>query len=168
MDATGTPSSERPGRSSVIRGPRNFAAGLSLVAVAVFVLWAEAGLDSGSLRAMGPGMVPRAVAVLVGGIGLAILLSSFFKRGEPVEPWTLRGPFFVTLGILAFALTIRTVGLALAGPLVVMIGGAASPESRFKELGIFAFLVTLVCIGLFRYALGLAMPILVIPGVVRI
>jgi hypothetical protein len=39
----------------------------------------------------------------------------------------------VFLSVAAFALSIRTVGLALAGPVVVLISGAASPETRPKE-----------------------------------
>ena len=66
---------------------------------------------------------------------------------------------------LAFALTIRTVGLALAGPLVAMISGAASPETRWKQLLVFAIVVTALSIGLFRYVLNLPIPILIIPGV---
>jgi putative tricarboxylic transport membrane protein len=70
----------------------------------------------------------------------------------------------VTLGVVAFGLTIRSPGLLVAGPLVVLIGGAASPEVRPRELAVFAALVTAFCIGLFRYALGLPIPVLHLPG----
>src|SRR5882724_47975 len=51
--------------------------------------------------------------------------------------------------LLAFALSIRTVGLAVAGPTVALISGAASPETRPRELLLFALLVTALSIGLF-------------------
>jgi hypothetical protein len=50
----------------------------------------------------------------------------------------------------------------------VMVTGAASPETRFRELGIFALAMTALCVVLFRYLLHLPIPILVIPGVVTI
>jgi hypothetical protein len=67
--------------------------------------------------------------------------------------------------VAAFALSIRTVGLALAGPVAVLVSGAASPETRPKELIVFALVVTALSICLFRYLLHLPIPILIIPNV---
>jgi len=153
-------------RQGVIRGPQNFAGGLSLIAIALFALWASGDLSQGTLAAMGSGMLPRAVAVLLGLCGVALVIISFIKPGESLERWHLRGPFFVCVGLIAFALTVRTVGLALAGPLLAIISGFASPETRLKELIIFAIVMTLFSIGLFKYALNLPIPALIIPGVI--
>jgi putative tricarboxylic transport membrane protein len=138
---------------------------VSLAAVAALALWATADLDAGRLRAMGPGMLPRGVAVLLGAVGLGLVGASLVRRGEPLARWSMRGPLFVCLGVVAFALTIRTLGLVVAGPAVAIVSGAASPETRFRELVVFAILVTAFCVGLFRYALGLPIPVLVVPGV---
>jgi putative tricarboxylic transport membrane protein len=153
-------------RQRVIRAPQNFAGGLSLIAIALFALWASSDLSQGTLAAMGSGMLPRAVAVLLGLCGVALVIISFVKPGESLERWHLRGPFFICVGLIAFALTVRTVGLALAGPLLAIISGFASPETRLKELIIFAVIVTLFSIGLFKYALNLPIPALIIPGVI--
>src|SRR6266545_4520992 len=116
----------------------------------------------------GATLVPRALAlvVLVAGSGFAI--AALVRRGEVLGRWPLRGALFVTLAIVAFALTIRTVGLAVAGPAVVIVSGAASAETRPVELVVFAVVMTAFCIGLFRFALGLPIPVLVIPGVVTV
>jgi hypothetical protein len=163
--AESPPSATRRGR---VRAPRNLAAGASLVLVAVIALGAGANLDLGRLSSMGPGMLPRGVAVLVGLFGALMIASAFLKDGEPIGRLRVRGPLFVSLAIVAFALTIRTVGLAVAGPLVVIIGGAASEEVRVRELVIFGLLLTAACVALFRYALGLPIPVLIVPGVTRI
>ncbi len=162
-----SPSPRAPHRGRV-RGPQNLAAGLALLALAIFALWASAELEPGTLRSMGAGMLPRGIAVLVGVTGLALVAISFVRIGDRLGAWPLRGPLFVSLGVVAFALTIRTVGLALAGPLVAIISGAASPETRWKELVVFAVAITLFCVGLFRYALHLPIPILVLPGVLTL
>ncbi len=44
----------------------------------------------------------------------------------------------------------------------------ASADTRPKELVVFAVAMTALCIGLFRYALGLPIPVLVVPGVVNL
>jgi Tripartite tricarboxylate transporter TctB family len=155
-------------RRGPIRGPQDFAAGLSLVALSLFALWAGADLEQGTLRAMGPGMLPRGVAVLIGLVGVVLIVASCLEEGEGLGRWSLRGPFFVSLGVLAFALTIRTVGLVVAGPLVALISGAASPETRPREIVVFAVAITAFCVGLFKYVLNLPIPVLVIPGVVVI
>lgn len=157
---------EVPQRRRRIRAPQDLAAGLSLVALAGLALWAGADLDAGRLRAMGPGLMPRAVAVLVGLTGLLLVALAFLHAGEPLRRWAWRGPLFLTLGVVGFALTIRPVGLALAGPLVAMVGGAASPESRPRELLVFAVAITAFCILLFRVLLRLPIPVLNLPGLV--
>jgi putative tricarboxylic transport membrane protein len=151
-----------------VRAPRNLAAGLGLMAVAAVALQATARLDVGRLRAMGPGMLPRSVAALVGLSGLLLVAASFLRDGPPLGRWRLRGPLLVSLAVLGFAATIRSVGLVVAGPLVVFVGGAAAPDFRWKELVVFAVVVTAGCVALFRYALGLPIPVLVLPGIVTL
>ncbi len=151
-----------------IRSPRDLLAGTTLVAISAFALLTTAKLDEGTLRALGPGMLPRAVAAAVGAVGLAIVAISLLRPGPRLGRWPLRGPLFVSLGVVAFALTIRTVGLAVAGPLVVVVSGFASAETRPRELVVFAIAMTAFCIGLFRYALSLPIPVLVIPGVANL
>ncbi len=152
------------GRRGRVRSPRDLLGGAALVALAAFALTSGAGLEGGSLRAMGPAMVPRAVAAAIGIAGLALVAFSFLRSGPSLGRWPIRGPLFVSLAVVAFSLTIRSVGLVLAGPLVVIVGGAGSAEVRPKELVVFALVITAACVGLFRYLLGLPIPILTVGG----
>ncbi len=154
-----------PGR---VRFSKDLLAGLTLVLIAALALFAGRDLDPGTLRAVGPGALPRALAlmVLAGGVGFTAL--ALIRGGEPLGRWPLRGAAFVSQALVAFALTIRTLGLAVAGPAIVLVSGAATSETRPLELLVFALVLTAVCIGLFRFALGLPLPVLVIPGVVTI
>jgi putative tricarboxylic transport membrane protein len=155
-------------RRGALRDPQNLAAGLALLALAGFALWASAELDAGTLRAIGPGLMPRAVAVLIAIAGAGLVVAAFVRAGEALGRWSWRGPLLITLAVLAFAATIRSPGLVVAGPLVAVVGGAASRETRPRELAIFAVVVTAGCVLLFRYALRLPIPVLVLPGVVVI
>jgi putative tricarboxylic transport membrane protein len=143
-------------------------AGAGLIAISLFALWATSGLSGGLVGSPGPGMLPRGVAILVGLVGGLLVLASFAHRGPRLERLALRGPLFISLAVVGFALTVRMPGLVVAGPLVVLVGGAASPEARVKELVLFGLVLTALCIGLFRFALHLPMPILVIPGLVTL
>jgi hypothetical protein len=156
----------RPGPAprGLIRGPQNFVSGVFLVVLALFAIWLVRDLPQGTLRAMGPAMLPRWLAIGVGLCGAALALIGLLRDGDGLEKWTFRGPVFVAIGIIAFAFTIRQFGLVVAGPLALIIGGFASDETRPKELVIFAVIMTACCIGLFRYALNQPMPILIVPG----
>lgn len=159
----------QPGtRARKSRFSKELLAGLALVLIALLALWASAPLDMGTLRSVGPGAMPRGVALLVLGIGLVFSGAALVRGGEALGRWPLRGPVFVCLAVVSFALTIRTLGLAVAGPVVVLVSGAASEETRPVELVIFAAVMTAFCVGLFRFALGLPIPVLIIPGVVHI
>jgi putative tricarboxylic transport membrane protein len=161
-----------PGAPAPARRPVRFSkellAGVTLVAIAAIALYAGRDLEAGTLRAVGPGALPRALAVLVLAGGLGFSAAALVRGGEPLGRWPLRGAAFVTLALVAFALTIRTLGLAVAGPAIVLVSGAATSETRPLELLVFALVLTALCIGLFRFALGLPLPVLIIPGLVTI
>jgi hypothetical protein len=98
---------------------------------------------------------------------VALLVFNSTHRGW-LDRSGLRGPLFLVGGLLAFALTVRSLGLLVAAPLLALISGAASAETRFGELVVFAIVMTALCIGVFKYALNLPMPALVIPGLIYI
>jgi putative tricarboxylic transport membrane protein len=120
-------------RRRAIRSPQNFIAGAALVGLAAIAIWACADLGEGRFYAVGPALLPRAVATLLALIGAGLIARALIKEGEALGRWSLRGPLFIFIAVVAFALSIRTVGLAVAGPVVAVISGAASPETKPRE-----------------------------------
>jgi hypothetical protein len=155
-----------PGRAGRlrIRAPQRFVAGLALVGICAFVLWGVAGLSQGTVKFMGPAMFPRWLAILLGIAGLVLIGHALLRDGEALAQWSWRGPVLVNAGIILFALTIRPFGLAVAGLLGLVVSGFATAEARPREVIIFAAAITIACIVLFRYLLGMAMPVLIVPG----
>lgn len=72
-------------RLGPIRAPQNFFAGLALMAIAAFALWATSDLSQGTLRAMGPAMLPRWLAITVGACGLGLTILAFVSAGDPLR-----------------------------------------------------------------------------------
>jgi putative tricarboxylic transport membrane protein len=142
-----------------IRSPQDAGAGVFLFVLGVIALWGGAGLSAGSLGQIGPGMWPRALAVLtvLGGVGL--FAGAFFAPGAGLERWRLREPLFVLGAAVVFALTIRPLGLAVAAPAVVLISALAGRDMRWVEIVVFAVVMTALCVGLFKFALGLPIPL---------
>lgn len=159
----------RTRRAGLVRSPRNLVAGAALLFLSLLALWLVRDLQQGSLRAIGPALLPRALAAGVGLCGAALAVASLGRDGEALEGWNARGPLVVLLAVAAFALTIRPVqfgglttpglGLVAAGPLAIMIGGYATPEARFRELLILALSLTAFCMILFGDLLSLPIPL---------
>lgn len=156
-------------RSRLARSTQNVAAGVVLLALAALAFWLLLDLSQGSLRAIGPALLPRALAVGVALCGGALVVAGLSRPGEALEGWSARGPLFIVLAVAAFALTIRPVelggvttpglGLVVAGPLAIVISGFATPEARLRELLILALSLTPFCMILFGDLLNLPIPV---------
>ena len=153
------PDEMNPSRSpTAIWLRQDFVGGLVVIAVALFAFWQAADLPIGTLGGMGPGMLPKSLAVLFGLLGVLLVLDSFLETSLPLEPWSIRGPVLVALAIVAFGLTVRPLGLVVAGPVAIVIAAFAS-EVRWIETIVVGVLMTAVCVGLFKFALGLPIPL---------
>jgi putative tricarboxylic transport membrane protein len=137
----------------------NVVAGLALVALGAVAFWLTAGLAGSRGPLLGPGSLPRATAGILVGLGVLIAVIGWLRENDAAPRWRWRGPLFLLGGVLVFALLVRTLGLAVATPAAILVGGLASPETRPVESVVFAVALTAFCIGLFRYALGLPIPI---------
>ncbi|GAB6845683.1 hypothetical protein HNR00_001294 [Methylorubrum rhodinum] len=166
MDAPHDGTSSRRG---AVRAPQSLVAGLGLIGLGLFGVWASSDLDYGSLRAIGPGLMPFWLSIGVAVCGLALAIAGFTHDGAPLQSFTLRGPLVISLAILAFAVTIRPfaiggivtpgLGLIVAGPLAIVIAGYAGTEARFLELLTLALFLTAGCMLLFGDMLNLPIPI---------
>jgi putative tricarboxylic transport membrane protein len=151
-----------------IRSTQDLAAGIFMIAVAALALILSRDLSAGTLRQIGPGMLPKSFAVICAALGLLQIVGSLRYKGEPLQGWSWRGIFFVLGGACVFALTIRgfdigpisvpSLGLLVSGPLVMLIAGMAASDVRPVELVIFTVCMCTACILLFKYALNLPIP----------
>jgi len=138
---------------------QDFFGGLVIIAVAAFAFWAGADLPVGTFGGMGPGMLPKGLAVLLGLLGALLMLDARVEGGPRLERWSIRGPVFVLGAVVAFGLAVRPLGLVVAGPLAVIIAAFASDEVRWGETIVLGIVMTIFCTGLFKFALGLPIPL---------
>jgi hypothetical protein len=143
----------------VIKSPLDFGGGLFLLAIAAVGYAGAFDLPFGRLSGIGSGLLPKVVAVLIAGFGVLLLIQSVLSRGDALERWAIRGPFFVIGSVVVFAMTIRTFGLAVAGPLAVIVSALADKDTRVFEIFLFSIVMTAFCIGLFKFMLRLPIPI---------
>jgi len=138
-----------------IRNPRDFWGGLAMVGIAGIAIWATRDLSGMQGFAFGPGTAPRLFAGLLAGCGVIIALIGFFTDGPGIERYAFRGPLLVISAILGFALIIRPLGLVIAAYLTFLVAISGSKEARLIESLIAAAAMTVFCVSLFYYGLGL-------------
>ena len=152
-------------RRGGLRGPQAFWSGAVMVALGAYAVWLTRDLSQGTLRSMGPAMLPRWLAIGVIGCGIVLLLLSLFQSDDGLSGTRVRGPLFVVAGVFLFGATIRGVGplpglgMIVAGPLAILVSGYATPEARFGELVILALALTGGCMLLFGDLLNLPIPL---------
>lgn len=140
-----------------IRGPQDFVGGIALMAIAIFALWASSDLQGMHGFSFGAGTAPRMFAGLLLVLGAAIAVVGLVVEGQHLATYHWRGPLFVSLSILSFAVTIRPLGLVISAFLTFMISALGTPETRWKETIIVGICLTAFCSFLFPYGLGLPM-----------
>ena len=155
----------------MVKSPQDFAAGLFLIAVAAVAWLVVLPLPFSQPDGVGSGMLPKAVSILLGALGIAILAGSFMSEGDRLTRWSFREIALVLGAIVVFALTIRgfdlpalgitipALGLAVAGPATILISAQADRSTRFVESLVFALVLTFACIVLFRLMLRLPIPV---------
>lgn len=163
--------SEAPDRAAgkpvrgLIKGPQDFYGGLALMAIALFALWASSDLQGTRGFSFGPGTAPRMFAYLLLALGAGVAITGFFVEGPPLQRYGIRGPVFVTLSILAFAVAIRPLGLIISAFASFIIAAMGSDETQWMQTIIVGICLTLGCALLFPYALGL--PLDLFPRILR-
>ena len=153
-DATG-PSPGKSGMPSFIKAPQDFFGGIALMAIGAFAYWASSDLQGMRGFTFGPGTAPRLFAVLLFMLGGGVAITGLLTDGPKLQRYAVRGPLFVSLSIIAFAVMIRPLGLVVTAFLSFMISALGSEETRWVEAAIVGACLTAFCALLFPYALGL-------------
>jgi putative tricarboxylic transport membrane protein len=138
-----------------VRAPQDFYGGLTLIALALFAIWAGSDLPGQHGFSFGPGTAPRIFASLLAVAGAIVAVGGLMADGPKIEGFAIRGPALICAGILFFSLAIRPLGLIATSYVTFMITIMATPEIRWRESLIAAAVMTAFCVALFVYLLQL-------------
>ena len=134
-----------------------FAAFLIALGVLAFALASE--LTVGTAAAMGPGYVPRGLALLIMVYGLALGVRSAFSGHVAFPDMAWRPLFLISASVALFAVVLPIAGLAITSLAVVICAGLASYDVRLRENAILAVALAIFAVLLFVTVLGLPIPI---------
>jgi putative tricarboxylic transport membrane protein len=139
-----------------VQNPQDVYGGMALILLALTAFVASNDLPGMRGFAFGPGTAPRLFAFTLAIMSLAVVVGGLLTAGPEVSGYKIRGVVFIIGSILAFAATIRPLGLVIASFATMVICAAAAEDVKWKETLIVAALVTAFCSVLFPY--GLALP----------
>lgn len=146
------------------RDRKDFNAGVMYIAIGgFFALWAQkieilgiSGYPMGSAVRMGPAYFPTVLGAMLAGLGLILLVRSFFMHGGELPSKTHWRPLFFILGAAClFGFLINVGGLVIAALVMMLVGAFGGWDFRWKEQIISAICMTAACVGIFYYGLGL-------------
>ena len=130
-----------------------------LVGLGAFAFALTAELNMGTAASMGPGYVPRGLAVIImiygAVLGLRGVLGGF--QAFPEIAW--RPLLLVSGSVALFAVLLPLAGLALTSLAVVLCAGYAAYDVRVRENAMAAVALAAFATVLFVAVLGLPIPI---------
>lgn len=129
--------------------------GIAGLVIALHVLQTH---DIGTLRRMGPGMVPMGLGFLLAGLGAMLAIGGLLRGGAPLPRFQLRAFLFVLVGIAAFAGTIRVFGLIPAVVVLVLLSALADRSSRTHAVAALVVILPLLAVLIFKIGLGMTVP----------
>jgi hypothetical protein len=125
---------------------------------AAFVI-ASRGLDMGTPQRMGPGLFPLLLAAVLMLLGIAIAVQSFFTAEEGIGKVPWRGLVLILAAPVLFGITVRGLGLVGAIVLAIVTSTFASQRSGLVLAGLLTLGLTIFCVLVFSYGLGLPIPL---------
>jgi hypothetical protein len=144
------------------RSIRDICAGLIFLGFGLAFGFAASGYQLGTALRMGPGYFPLLLAGVLSLVGVGILVNALRGRGEAgsfgVVPW--RAALLVLGAILFFGASVRGLGLAPTLFLTAFAAALASPENTPTRAATIALALTVFCVAIFSYGLGVTVPLL--------
>jgi hypothetical protein len=144
---------------SMIRSPKDFAAGLIYLSIGLIAIYLGRELPMGTAIKMGPAYFPTVLGGLLSLIGVISLVRSFLQKGEPIPAFAWKPLLLITVATVVFGLLLRGAGFVIALPLFIIITAYASVSFRWIPTLVIAAIATFVCALVFVKGLGVPMPL---------
>ncbi len=142
---------------------KDFLSGLMFIGFGLLALYFGQKLALGTTVRMGPGYVPRMLALIMMGLGAMICVVALVAGAEPVEKPKWKPITLVTIGIVCFALLFERAGLLPALVVLILVASLGGEEFNLKE--VLANMVVLAILCTLVFKVGLGMNISIVRGV---
>lgn len=136
---------------------KELASSLTLILIGGgFTIGSLLTLELGTTFKMGPGYFPLILSSLITLIGFILLFSAVKKDGGlDITPAPMRAIVAIVVAPVLFGLSVRGAGFVPAVALTTLSASLASPDLNLRSVAVIAACMTLFCVFVFIYALGM-------------
>jgi hypothetical protein len=142
-------------------GIKDILSGLIFVGFGAAFGYAASGYELGTAFRMGPGYFPLILGGVLALLGVAIIVKGVTAAAADTEigsvPW--RASFLIIAALVYFGATIRGLGLVLAIFGAGLLAALASRQNGPVAALVIAVALTIACVAIFHYGLGVAVPL---------
>jgi hypothetical protein len=142
-----------------IKSQEDFWSGLMFIVIGLATVLFSRDFPMGSALRMGPGYFPTWLGFILIGFGVIITARSLWLKGEgvSVSDWAFRPLIILCAAIAAFGVLMEVVELGFVPSLflVIIACALAHKDVHWGEMILLAIFLTLGCVGLFIYGIGL-------------
>ena len=139
---------------------KDFLSGLMFIGFGLIALYFGQKLALGTPVRMGPGYVPRMLALIMMSLGAVICVVALVAGGEMVEKPKWKPITLVTIGIVCFAMLFERAGLLPALVVLILISSLGGEEFKLKEVIGNIVVLSILCTLVFKVGLGMNISIL--------
>jgi hypothetical protein len=136
---------------------KDILSGLIFIAFGLSFGYAALGYELGTTLRMGPGYFPLVLAGLLVLLGALTLFKAFTAGADetPIGPTPWLGLVLLVGALFFFGFTVRGLGLVPALLITVFMSAFASRHNGIVAAAVIAIGMTMLCVLIFVYALGL-------------
>ena len=150
----------------VIKSPKDFWSGVMFFAFgAGMATIAVLNYQMGSAVRMGPAYFPTVLGGILAVLGVVLLARSITLKGDKVPKFHFGPLLFILAACLAFAYTLKPLGLTGATLLLVFISAYGGHEFKWKEVAI--LYLVLIVFSVLVFVKGLTLPFPICPAVIE-
>lgn len=139
-----------------VRRSKSLFAGLIFIALALAFGISATSLSMGTAARMGPGYFPMMLAVLLAFLGILVAVEGIISGDEGPDRTSLRSVVLVAGSVIAFALSIESLGLVPAVALTSFLLSMA--DRQFRLVPSIAAALVLAVSSWLVFTLALSMP----------
>lgn len=123
-----------------------------------------AGYAMGTPARMGPAFFPFWLGVILFGLGLAIAIGGFRHESKPGDTefptYHWRPILYVLASVVMFGVILKTVGMLIAGFLLVFVASMGNPEKfHARDVVLLGIGLVIFCAAVFIWGLKLPIPL---------